>query len=138
MKHLFAFCLFITPITFAFSASIPNQFTWQAPNSKTDGSLLLPSEIMKHTVKCGLRPGAYTLKMDIAMPVVDAPIDFATPGGNGYRYCVVTATDKNGEESLPGKELKFYLSAGIPMIAKPEKIETTDNTARLAKNPIGE
>jgi len=130
MKRLFAFCLLITPITFAYSA---NKIIWQAPNARIDGSHLLPSEIAKHTVKCGLLPGTYTLKQDVVMPVVEASIDFATPGGDGYRYCVVTATDKNGGESMPTGEVKFYISAGTPMIDKPEEDENPGNIAGLVK-----
>jgi len=138
MKRLFACCLFITPITFAYSADISNKISWQAPNARIGGSRLLPSEIVKHTVKCGLRPGTYTLKKDVAMPVVTTSIDFATSGGDGYRYCTVTATDKNGEESMSGKEVKFYISAGKPMIDKPDENEAPDNMAKLVKDPGGE
>jgi len=66
-------------------------------------------------------PDTYTLKQDVAIPAVKASIDFATSGGDGYRYCVVTATDKNGEKSIPGSEIKFYMSAGTAMKNKPEE-----------------
>jgi len=139
MKRLFIFCLLFTPITFAYSATISNQFTWHAPNARTDGARLLPSEIAKHTVKCGLKPGAYTLKKDVAMPAVKASIDFATSGRDGYRYCVVTATDKNGEESMPGGEIKFYMSAGTAMKNKPEENGAPgSDMAKLVESPVGE
>jgi len=133
MKRLFIFCLLFTPITFAYSANIPNRFTWQAPNARTDGARLLPSQIAKHTLKCGLKPGTYTLKKDVAMPVVETSIDFATSGEDGYRYCVVTATDKNGDESMPGGEIRFYMLAGNPVINKPEENEKPGNIAGIVK-----
>ncbi len=139
MKRLFIFCLFIAPVTFANSETTSTQFIWQAPNTRTDGSRLLPSEIEKHTVKCGLLPGTYTLKKKVAMPVVKASIDFATRGGDGYRYCVVTATDKHGEESMPGGEIRFYMSAGKAMIDKPGENDAPDSDmARFVEGPVGE
>jgi hypothetical protein len=139
MKRIFIFCLFITPITIANSANISNKITWHAPTARTDGAHLLPSEIEKHTLKCGLNTGTYTLKLDVAMPLAETSIDFAIPGGDGYRYCVVTASDKKGGESLPSGEVKFYIAAGTAMQDKPEENGAPGSgIAKLVEIPGGE
>jgi hypothetical protein len=120
MKRALMFSLLLAPLI-GNAATSPVVLTWHVPTTQVNGKTLPVSDIAKHTVKCGLEPGKYTLRKDVVMPAAQATADFAAHGKDGYRYCVVTATNKAGEESAPSPEIRFFALAGEVMPDNPNR-----------------
>ena len=91
-------------------------FTWQQPGTNTDGSSL--TDLKGNIVYCGPAPGAYDITKDAGLP--------AGPGLNarypisqvitkdGTYYCVVTAYDESGNESVFSNEIQYFLDQTPP------------------------
>ena len=137
MQRLLIFCLLCAPYTFVYSDATPNKIVWDAPKTPLAGSTSVTPAIAKHTLKCGLFPGSYIFKKDMSMPAVESPIDFLFPARDGYRYCVVTDTDINGEESLQSSQIRFYTSAATPTPDKTGKTEAQEEmTVVTQQKPV--
>lgn len=120
MKHVLISCLLLLPWLGNAATTTPAVLTWSTP-ATTGGTALKAVEISKHTVKCGMEPGKYTLEKDVAMPAVKVSMDFAARGRDGYRYCVVTATNGAGEESSPSPEIRFFALSGQVLADDPKR-----------------
>jgi hypothetical protein len=127
MKRALMFSLLLAPFIGNAATIAPVALTWHVPTTQVNGTALPVSDIAKHTVKCGLEPGKYTLQKDVAMPGARATTDFAAHGKDGYRYCVVTATNKAGEESAPSPEIRFFALAGQVMPDKPNRFASVQS-----------
>jgi hypothetical protein len=130
MKRVLMFCLLVTPLMGSAATTPPALLTWHAPKTLTNGNTLPASDIKKHTVKCGLESGKYTMATDVVMPAVQASADFAARGKDGYRYCVVTATNKAGQESPPSSEIRFFVSSGRVLADNPNRFASASQENR--------
>lgn len=94
-------------------AQDPTQFAWMAPTTNEDLTSL--TDLAGFKIYCGASSGVYNAPVNVADPLVRTyPINGVV--GVGNHFCITTAYNTVGTESVFSNEVNFQISqAGVPV-----------------------
>lgn len=98
--------VFLAGITLAWAGN-PTKLSWTAPTTNADGSPL--TDLAGYKVYCGSGPGKYTSAKDIGLPTGNTYAISSLSLPDGSNYCVMTAYDTSGNESVYSSEVRVPL-----------------------------
>lgn len=109
MKRLLLALVLVFAFTgVVYPATVTKTFTWQAPTTNMDGSVL--EDMDGYRLYCGSKSNSYG-----TIPIVDTKQTTAIHAfGDGTYYCNVTAYDTSGNESAFNGEVTFKVDTIAP------------------------